>query len=145
VKTTPQGNSSHAPKDYSLWGSITKDYIVLHNGIHNNLQILFLQRFLFTYDTSTSLDPINKMKLNANYAQKLQFLPLTYLKERCGWIVNHIHLHLFPMYQTNHQMPSIIFHPPMDRFYIIGNLRFDQVYIFDLPLLPIRNSYLNYS
>jgi hypothetical protein len=28
VKITPQGSSSHAPKDYSLWGSFTKDYNV---------------------------------------------------------------------------------------------------------------------
>jgi hypothetical protein len=33
----------------------------------------------------------------------------------------------------------------MDRFYIIGNLGFDQVYILDLPLVLIWNSYLNYS
>jgi hypothetical protein len=33
----------------------------------------------------------------------------------------------------------------MDRIYIIGNLKFDQVYILDLPLLLTRNSYLNYS
>jgi hypothetical protein len=33
----------------------------------------------------------------------------------------------------------------MDRFYIIGNLVFDQVYILDLLLLLTQNSYLNYS
>jgi hypothetical protein len=33
----------------------------------------------------------------------------------------------------------------MDRFYIIGNLKFGQVYLFDLPILLIQNSYLNYS
>jgi len=27
--------------------------------------------------------------------QKLQFLPFIYLEEKNGWIVNHIHLHLF--------------------------------------------------
>jgi hypothetical protein len=58
-----------------------------------------------------------------------------YLKERSGWMFNHIHLHLFPMYQTNHQMPPITFHPSMDRFYIIENLGFGQIYILDLPLL----------
>ncbi len=78
-------------------------------------------------------------------SQKFQSLPLIYLKERNGWIVNHIHLHLFPMYQTNHQMPLITFHPSMDRFYIIGNLGFGQVYILEFPLLLIRNNYLNYS
>jgi hypothetical protein len=128
-----------------LYGDQSPKTIKFTQWYHNNLHILFLQRFLFTYDTSTSLDPTNKMKLNANYPQNLQFLPLIYLKERSGWIVNHIHLHLFPMYQTNHHVPLIILHPPMDRFYIIGNLGFDQVYIFDLPLLLIRNSYLNYS
>jgi hypothetical protein len=43
--------------------------------------------------------------------QKLQFLPLIYLKEKNEWIINHIRLHLFPMYQ--------IYHPSMDKFYII--------------------------
>jgi hypothetical protein len=33
----------------------------------------------------------------------------------------------------------------MDRFYIIGNLVFDQIYILDLPLLLTQNSYSNYS
>jgi len=33
----------------------------------------------------------------------------------------------------------------MDRFYIIENLGFDQVYILDLPLLLTQNIYLNYS
>jgi len=28
VKTTPQRNSSHAPKNFPLWGSLTKDYKV---------------------------------------------------------------------------------------------------------------------
>jgi hypothetical protein len=69
--------------------------------------------------------------------QKLQFLPLIYLKKKNGWIVNHIHLYLFPMYQTNHHMSLIIFHPFMDKFYIIWNLGFGQVYILDFPLLLI--------
>jgi hypothetical protein len=33
----------------------------------------------------------------------------------------------------------------MDRFYIIGNLKFGQIYILDLPLLLTQNNYLNYS
>jgi len=33
----------------------------------------------------------------------------------------------------------------MDRFYIIGNIGFDQVYILDLPLLLTQNNYLSYS
>jgi hypothetical protein len=64
-------------------------------------------------------------------------------------MVNHIHLHLFLIYHlfmsTNHHMPFIAFHSSMDRSYIIWNLIFDQVYIFDLPLLLTQNSYLNYS
>ncbi len=39
------------------------------------------------------------------------------------------------MYQTNHQLPLITFHLFVDRFYVIGNLGFGQVYILDLPLL----------
>jgi hypothetical protein len=79
------------------------------------------------------------------WTQKFQSLPLIYSKERNGWIVNHIHLHLFPMYQTNHQFPFITFHPFMDRFYIIENIGFGQVYILDETLLLAQNSYLNYS
>jgi hypothetical protein len=33
----------------------------------------------------------------------------------------------------------------MDRFYNTWNLKFGQVCLFDLPLLLIQNSYLNYS
>jgi hypothetical protein len=33
----------------------------------------------------------------------------------------------------------------MNKFYIIKNLRFGQVYILDLPLLLTWNSYVNYS
>jgi hypothetical protein len=74
--------------------------------------------------------------------QKFQFLSLIYLKERNGWIINHIHLRLFLMYQTNHQVSLITFHPSMDRFYIIWSLRFDQVHTLDLLLLQTQNSYL---
>jgi hypothetical protein len=81
--------------------------------------------------------------LNANYAPKVPISTL-YILETKKWM-NHIRLHLFPMYQTNHQVPLIIFHPSMDRFYIIENLRFDQVYVLDLPLLLTQNNYLNYS
>jgi hypothetical protein len=73
-------------------------------------------------------------------SQKFQSLPLIYLKERNEWIVKHIHLHLIPMYQTNHRMPLITFHASMDRFYIIWSLRFGlQIYILDLPLLLTEN------
>jgi hypothetical protein len=68
-----------------------------------------------------------------------------YLKERSGRIVNCIRLHLFPMYQTNHQMQFIIFHLSMDSFYIIWGLGFGQVNTLDLPLLITRINYLNYS
>ncbi len=70
-----------------------------------------------------------------NMSQKFQSLPHIYLKEIYGWIIDHIHLHLFPMYQTNHEVPLITFHPFMDRFYIFWSLGFYQVYILDLPLL----------
>jgi hypothetical protein len=82
--------------------------------------------------------------LNANYESKAP-ISTPYIFEGKKWIiVNHIHLHLFPMYQTNHEVPLITFHPSMDRFYIIRSLGFSQVYILDLPSLLIRNSYLNY-
>jgi hypothetical protein len=68
-------------------------------------------------------------------SQKLQFLPFIYLKKKNGWIVNHIHLHLFSMYQTNHQVSHITFHSSMNRFNIIWNLEYGQVHILDLPLL----------
>ncbi len=55
-------------------------------------------------------------------SQKLKSLPFIYLKERSGWIVNHIHLHLFPMYQTNHQMSLITFHLFMNRLTLFGVL-----------------------
>jgi hypothetical protein len=74
----------------------------------------------------------------------LIFIPFI-LEGKNALIVKHIHLHLFPMYQTNHRMPLITFHPSMDRFHIIWSLGFGQVYILDLPLLLTRNSYLNYS
>jgi len=112
----------------------------------HHLHILFFQSFLFTYDASTSL-----MQLATwNYwmeimNQKIQSIHLIYLKERSEWIINHIHLHLFPMYQTNHQVPLITFHLSMKRFNIIWNLEFGQVHILDLPLLQTWNSYLNYS
>jgi hypothetical protein len=64
-------------------------------------------------------------------SQKFQSLPLIYLKERSEWIVNHIHLHLFSMYQTNYQVSLITFHPYMNRFNIIWSLGFGQVHIQD--------------
>ncbi len=130
-----------------LDGITCQKIISFHIGIHNHLHILFLQGFLFTYDTSTSFDPTNNMKLlNTNYKPKSSNLyPLyTWRKKRDEYLTTFIHVHLFPMYQTNHQVPLITFHPSMDRFFIIGNLRFGQVYILDLLLLLTWNSYLNY-
>jgi hypothetical protein len=130
VRTTPQRSSSHMPKYSFLWGSFTKRLYSLNNGIHNNFQILFFQNFLFTYDTSTSLDSSNNMKLlNANYEPKAPIFTLYILKEKNEWIVNHIHSHLFPMHQTNHHISLITFHPSMDKFYVIWSLRFGRVYI----------------
>jgi hypothetical protein len=62
-------------------------------------------------------------------SQKFQYLPLIYLKEKNEWIVNHIHLHLFLIYQINHQVPFTTLESK------IWSLRFGQVYIVDLPLL----------
>jgi hypothetical protein len=77
--------------------------------------------------------------------QKLQSLPLIYLKEKKEWTINHIPLHLFLMYQVNHRVPLIIFHLSMNKFHIFLSLRFDEIYILDLPLLLTWNSYLIYS
>jgi len=83
VRTTPQVSSSHMLKDSPLWGSLTKR---LHNGIHNNFHSLFLQGFLFTYDTSTSLDPIKNMKLlNANNEPKAP-ISTPYIFEGKKWM-----------------------------------------------------------
>jgi len=81
VRITPQGTSSHMPKDSLLWGSLNKDY-----KVYTMVFTIFIQGFLFTHDISISFDPTNNMKLlNANYEpQKLQSLPLIYLKERSG-------------------------------------------------------------
>jgi hypothetical protein len=56
--------------------------------------------------------------------QKFQSLPLIYLKERSGWIVNHIHLPSIPHVsnQSSHAIYNFSF--SMDRFYIIWGLGF---------------------
>ncbi len=65
--------------------------ITHHNGIYNNLHILFLQGFFFTYDTSTILDPINNMKLlNANYEPKAP-ISTPYIFEGKKWMNNQPH------------------------------------------------------
>ncbi len=126
----------HSPKDYKVstmvFTTISTFYFFKASYSHVILLQVLIQLTTWNY----------WMQI---ISQKFQPLSLIYLKERSEWIVHHIHLRLFPMYQTNHQMPLIIFHPSMDRFYIIWNLGFDPVYILDLPLLLTRNSYLNYS
>jgi hypothetical protein len=83
VRTALQGNSSHAPKDSPLWGSFTKRLYDFHNDIHNHLHISNLQSFLFTYDTSTNLDPTSNMKLlNANYEPKATISTSYILEEK---------------------------------------------------------------
>jgi hypothetical protein len=61
----------------------------------------------------------NTKLLNANYEPKAPiFTP--YILEEEKWMDSQPHsLYLFPMYQTNHHMSLITFHPFMDRFYVI--------------------------
>ncbi len=126
----------HSPKDYKVFTMvftiISTFYFFKASYSHFMLLQVLIQ--LTTWNYSIQI-----------MSQKLQSLPLIYLKEKNGWIINHIHLHLFPIYQTNHQVPFIIFHPSMNMFNIIWSLRFGQVHILDLPLLQLWNSYLNYS
>jgi hypothetical protein len=109
---------THTSKDSSLWGSFTKDYNVYTMEFTMISTFYFLKIshsytiFLQVFIQLTTLS--YQMQI---MSQKLQSLPFIYLKERSGWIVNHVHLHLFFMYQTNHQVSLIIFHPPMDRFF----------------------------
>jgi len=125
VRTTPQGSSPHAPKDSPLWGSLPKDYNI------STMVFIIISTFYFfkaSYSHMIFLQILIQVTI-WNYwmqimSQKLQSLPLIYSKERRGWIINHIHLHLFPMYQTNHQVSLITFHPSMHRFYIIWSLGF---------------------
>jgi hypothetical protein len=127
-------DEDHSPKDYKvftvIFTIISTFYFFKASYSHMMLLQVLIQLTTWNYWMQIM-------------TQKLQSLPLIYLKKKKEWIVNHI-LHLFPMYQTNHQV-STTFHPSMDKFYIIENLRFCQVYILDLPLLLTRNNYLNYS
>jgi hypothetical protein len=127
-------------------GSLTKDY----KGY--TMIFIIISTFYFFKDSSSHMILLQILiQLTTwNYwmqiiSPKLQYLPPIYLKERSGWIINHIHLHLFFMYQTNQHVPLTTFHLSMTRFYIIWSLEFGQVYILDLPLLQIWNSFLNYS
>jgi hypothetical protein len=127
-------DEDHSPKDYKvftvIFTIISTFYFFKASYSHTMLLQVLIQLTTWNYWMQIM-------------TQKLQSLPLIYLKKKKEWIVNHI-LHLFPMYQTNHQV-SITFNPSMDKFYIIENLRFGQVYILDLPLLLTRNNYLSYS
>jgi hypothetical protein len=126
----------HLPKDYKVSTMVFKIISTFYFFKASYSHMMFLQVLVQLITWNYWMQIMN---------QKLLYLPFIYLKERSGWIVNHIHLHLFPMYQTNHQVPFITFHPSMDRFYIIWSLGFGQVYILDLPLLLTWNNYLNYS
>jgi hypothetical protein len=136
VRTTPQGSSSHALKDFPLWRSFTKRLLSFHNGIHNNLHILFLQGFLFTYNVSTSLDLTNNMQLlNANYKSKAP-ISTPYILERKTWMNTQPHSFTSIPHVSNQSWSATYnFSSFMDRFYIIWTLGFGQVYILDLPLL----------
>ncbi len=141
MRTTPQGGSSHAPKDFPLWGLLTKDYKV-YTMVFTKISTFYFNSHMLLLQVLIQLTTWSYwMQIMSS---KVPISTLIYLKEKNGWIVNHIHLHLFPMYQTDHQVPLINFHHYMDRFYIIESLGFSLVYIFDLPLLLTQNTYLNY-
>jgi len=77
--------------------------------------------------------------------QKFQYLPFMYLKEESEWIINHIHYIYSPCIKLIIKCHLKLFILLWIGFYIIWSLGFDQVHIFDIPLLQIWNSYLNYS
>ncbi len=112
VRTTPQGSSSHMLKQFFLWGSFTKRLYSFDNGIQNNLHTLFLQasysHMIFLQVLVLIQHEIIKCKLWAKNSNLYLFI---YLEERSEWIINHIHVRLFPMHQTNHHVPLITFHP----------------------------------
>jgi hypothetical protein len=139
-------SSSHTPKDSPIWGSLTKRLYSFHNGIYNNLHILFLQGFLFTYDTFTSFNPTNNMKLlNANYESTTP-ISTPYILEGKEWMNSQPYSFTsIPQVSNQSSSAAYNFSSSTDRFYIIWSLRFGQVYIFDLPLLQTQNIYLNYS
>jgi hypothetical protein len=126
----------HSQKNYTIFTMVFTIIFRFYFFKTSYLYIIFLHVLI-----STS----NIKLLNANYEPKTLITTPCILKERSGWMVNHIPLHTFPMYQTNHHVSLIIFHLSMNRFSIIDSFKFDQVYIFDTPLLLTRNSYLNYS
>jgi hypothetical protein len=75
VRITPQGSSSHVPKDFLLWGSFTKDYKVytMVFTIISTLFYLFKDSICFY----KSFDPTNNMKLlNVNYPKSSNLYPL---------------------------------------------------------------------
>jgi hypothetical protein len=130
-------SSSQVPKDFPLlYGNDSPKYYKIFTMVFTIISTFYF--FKASYSHIMLLQVLIQLTTR-NYwmqimSQKLQFLPVMYMKEKCGWIVNHIHLHLFPMYQTNYQVSFIIFHPSVNRFNIIWNLKFDQVHIPYLSL-----------
>jgi hypothetical protein len=103
---SPHGSSSHAPKDSPLWGSLTKYYKVY------TMVFTIISAFYFFKDSYSHMIFLQVLIQLTTWNHWMQIMSLKssnlyplYLKKKNGWIINHIHLHLFPMYQTNHQMP----------------------------------------
>jgi hypothetical protein len=126
----------HSPKDYKVFTMVFTIILTFYffKAFYSHMILLQVLIQLRTWNYWMQI-----------ISQKFQSLYLIYLKERSRWTVNHIHLHLFLMYQTNHQMSFITFHPSIDKFYISWSLRFYQIHMLDLSLLQTQNNYLNYS
>jgi hypothetical protein len=109
----------HSPKDYKV---STMVFTII-------LTFYFFKAFyshMILLQVLIQLTTLNYwMSIMSQKFQSLFFY--IYLKEKNGWIINHIHLCLFLMYQSNHQVSFITFHPSMNKFYIIWSLRFGQV------------------
>jgi hypothetical protein len=140
VRITPQGSSSQVPKDSPSRVSLTNDYKV-YTMVFTIISTFYF--FKYSYSHMILLQVLTQLTTWSYWmqimSQKPQSLPLIYLKERSEWIVNHIHLHLILMYQTNHQVPLIIFHFSTNRFNIIWSLGFGQVRILGLAILQTWN------
>ncbi len=72
-------------KDFPLHGSLTKDYKVFYNSVHNNLHILF---FKASYSHMIFLQVLittsNTKLLNANYEPKATISTPYILEEKNG-------------------------------------------------------------
>jgi hypothetical protein len=140
VRITSQASSSHMLKDFFLCWSLTIDYKV-YTMVFTIISTFYF--FKYSYSHMILLQVLIQLTTWSYWmqimSQKPQSLPLIYLKERSEWIVNHIHLHLILMYQTNHQVPLIIFHFSTNRFNIIWSLGFGQVRILGLAILQTWN------